>query len=187
MSPSVPEPGRQDRPIRSIAPSRLRDSRHQEGSAVQSPKRTSSGHSKRIEATVAPQRGATRATVPDSRGSDREKEGGAPVLGPSLLFSPAKLHLLSLLLEGLDTVGAFAAALGISPSSIYQHLAALHGRGFVISSAHGRSKTYTFAPAVDQIALRRALLDATRDGTATRSGADHLNHLRDWAAASAAS
>lgn len=91
-----------------------------------------------------------------------------PMLGRGMPSSPAKLHLLALLLGGMDTVGDLAAALGISPSSVYQHLAWLHGRGLVVSSVRGRGKAFALAPTVDQPALRRALLEAAPDSTATR-------------------
>ena len=110
-----------------------------------------------------------------------------PVLDQNLLASPAKLHLLALLLEGMDTVGDLALALDISPSSVYQHLAWLHGRGLVTSSVQGRRKTFALAPAVDERALRRALLNAALKGTAIRSGEAHLDHLREWASTPKAS
>ncbi|MEA5456543.1 helix-turn-helix domain-containing protein [Sinomonas sp. JGH33] len=110
-----------------------------------------------------------------------------PILDPSLLASPAKLHLLALLLERMDTVGDLASALEISPSSVYQHLAWLHGRGFVTSSVQGRRKTFVLAPTVDERALRHALLNAALQGTAIRSGGAHLDHLREWASTPKAS
>jgi DNA-binding transcriptional ArsR family regulator len=59
-----------------------------------------------------------------------------------VLGHPARVHLLQLLREGEQSVGALRDALGLDSSSTSQHLAALRAQAFVVSRKEGTSVYY---------------------------------------------
>ena len=61
------------------------------------------------------------------------------------LAEPARLHLLSVLMEGEQSVGALAEATGLGQANASRHLAMLHRYGFVARRKDGLFVHYSIS------------------------------------------